>query len=150
MCPVQVPSIVLPAVTIRTGTEIETVTDLVVHTGIEFPVSYIQDKTINIVATEIVVVGVPGPLWAWVELSPVPTTTSGAYWNAIGGGGGTLAPLAPVIIAPTGVNLTVHTFSIPWTMHSPYARLRIQTPVAATPTTAFWTVQAIVSGKAVT
>lgn len=147
MCPVQVPSIVLPAVPIRTGAEIETVTDLLVHTGIEFTISYIQEKNINIVATEIVAAGVPGPLWAWVELSPVPTTSSGAYWYAIGGGGGTLAPIAPVIIAPTGVNLTVHTFSIPWTMHSAYARLCVQTPVAGTPLTAFWTVQAIFTGK---
>ncbi len=148
---IQVPSIILPAVPILTGTELETVNDLLEHTSLEIDtggsLAYLQEKVIFVVATEIVVAGVPGPLWAWVELSPYLSTTSTAYWAAIGGGGGALAPLAPLIDAPTGVTLTVHTFILPWTIHSPYARLVIQTPVAATPATAFWTCQAMIAGK---
>ncbi len=148
---IQVPSIILPAVPILTGAELETVNDLLEHTSLEIDIggslAYLQEKTIFVVATEIVVVGVPGPLWAWVELSPYLSTTSTAYWAAIGGGGGALAPLTPHIEAPTGVNLTVHTFILPWTVHSPYARFVVQTPVSATPATSFWTVQAILAGK---
>ncbi len=148
---IQIPTIILPNVPIITGAEVETVNDLLEHTSLELysneSFGHIQEKTIHVVATEIVIFGVTGPLWAWVEVSPYPSSVSAAYWAAIGGGGGTLAPLAPTIIAPTGVNLTTHTFILPWNIHTPYARLVIQTPVAAAPATAFWTVQAMVSGK---
>lgn len=142
----QVPSIILPRVW-SLGTETETVADLLEHTSLEFDVSYLQEKTIQIVATEIVLAGVPGNLQMWVELSPVLTTASAAYWAAIGGGGGARPPLAPVVEVATGVNLTVHTLIIPWTIHSPYARLVVQTPVSATPATSFWLVQALIEAK---
>jgi hypothetical protein len=151
----QTPSIILPTVWV-TGSETEIVNDLVVHTSIEFDVSFLQEKIIYITATEVVVFGVPGPLWAWVELSPYPTTTTGLYWGAINGGGGAtvagipvIPPVAPTIEAPVGVNGTTHGILIPWAIHSNYARLRLQVPVAATPATAFWVVQATISGKAV-
>ena len=156
MAVIQPPSIILPTLT-PLGTEVETVNNLLEHTSIEFPVEYLQEKQIHIVATEVVVAGVPGSLWCWVELSPFPSANSlmwpaplpatAAYWAAIGGGGGALAPVAPLIEVATGVNATVHSILIPWTQHSAWARLIIQTPVAAAPATAFWLVQAIVSAK---
>lgn len=99
---------------------------------------------------------IPGNLWLWVELSPVASTTSTSYWSAIGGGGGPLdpatglpyiAPVAPAIEVATGVNGTVHTLILPWAIHSPYARLVVQTPVAAALPAAFWVVQALISAK---
>jgi hypothetical protein len=152
----QVPSIVLPTLA-PLGTETETVADLLEHTSLEFPVEYLQEKEIHIIATEVVVAGMPGALNCWVELSPVPSTNnlmwpaplpvSAAYWAAIGGGGGiSLPPTAPLIEAATGVTGTVHSILIPWTIHSAWARLCVQTPVAAAPATAFWLVQAIFSG----
>lgn len=152
---IQVPGIVLPTAA-PLGTETETVADLVEHTSLEIPVSYLRDKIFGIVAIEAVVVGVPGNLQCWVELSPFPSLNSNywpsplpataTYWAAIGGGGGALAPVAPVIEAATGVNATVHTILIPWAIHSGWARLVVQTPVAGAPATAFWVVQAIFSG----
>lgn len=144
----QVPSIILPGVW-SVGTETETVADLLEHTSIELDVEELQEKCVQIVATEAVAAGVPGNLWAWIELSPYVTTTSGSYWAAIGGGGGALAPTAPLIIVGTGVNLTPHSFFLPWVAHSLFARLVIQTPVAAGLPGAFWVVQAIFSGKGV-
>ncbi len=148
---IQIPSIILPNVPIITGAETETVNNLVTHVSLELDLStgfaYLRDKTIHIVATEIVVAGVPGALQAWVEVSPYPTSVSAAYWAAIGGGGGALAPIAPTIEAATGVNLTVHTLMLAWQIHSPYARLVVQTPVSATPLTSFWLCQAMLSGK---
>lgn len=148
---IQIPTIILPNVPIITGAEQETVADLVLHQSLELYINesfgHLSDKIIFVAATEIVIVGVPGPLWASVELSPYPSIVSAAYWAAIGGGGGALPPIAPHIEAPTGVNLTTHTFMLPWNIHSPYARLVLQTPVAATPATAFWTVQAMIAGK---
>ncbi|MDP2730206.1 MAG: hypothetical protein Q8O55_06975 [Dehalococcoidales bacterium] len=151
----QIPAWILPRV-IQLGTEVETVGDLVEHTSTEFPVEYLQEKMIHIVATEVVAAGVPGNLQCWVELSPWPTNNnmmhpaplpaSAAYWAAIGGGGGAMAPIAPLVEAATGVTGTVHSILIPWAIHSAWARLVIQTPVSATPATAFWIVQAIFSG----
>ena len=69
------------------------------------------------------------------------------HLEAMGGGGGALAPLAPHIEAAVPATLTVHTFTLPWSTHSVWARAVFQTPVAATPTTSFWLVQAIVSAK---
>ncbi len=143
----QVPSIILPIVH-PLGNEVEWLNDLVVHRSIEFEISFIRDKNIQIMATEILPFGgVPGALWAWVELSPVPSTISALYWAAIGGGGGVRPPLAPVIEAPTGVPDTAHTFMLPWNIHSAWARLVCQVPVAATPLMTFWAVQAVISGK---
>ena len=152
---IQAPSIILPTLA-PTGVEIETVDDLVEHTSIEFPVEYLQEKEIHIIATEVIIGGVPGNLQCWVELSPIPSVNNlmwpfplpagAAYWAAIGGGGGAMVPTAPLIEVATGATGTVHSILIPWAIHSPWARLVVQTPVAATPATAFWIVQAIFSG----
>jgi len=156
MAAIHAPAIILP-VAAPLGNEVETVNDLVEHTSIEFPVANLQQKQIQIVATEVVVAGMPGALNCWVELSPWPSANSlywpaplpilAAYWGAIGGGGGALVPTAPLVEAGTGVTTTVHPILIPWLQHSAWARLVIQTPVSATPLTAFWLVQAIFSGK---
>ena len=155
MAVIQVPAIILPILS-PLGTETETVADLIEHTSIEFPVEYLQEKEIHIIATEVVVAGVPGNLQCWVELSPWPSANSlywpaplpatAAYWAAISGGGGAMAPTAPLIEVGTGINATVHSILLPWAIHSPWARLIIQTPVSATPATAFWIIQAIFSG----
>jgi len=152
----QVPSIILP-VRAPLGTETETVADLVRHVSLEFPTAYLRDKEIHIVATEVVVAGVPGSLNCWVELSPLPSANNlmwaaplpatAAYWAAIGGGGGALAPIVPLVEVATGFTGTVHNILIPWDIHSAWARLVIQTPVSATPLTAFWILQAIVSAQ---
>jgi len=141
---IQIPAIILPTVA-PLGTETEAIADILEHTSLEFPTEYLQEKTIFIVATEVITVGIPGNLWFWVELSPVPSTTSAAYWAAIGGGGGAIVPTAPVILVGTGVNGTVHTLSLPWAVHSPFARLVAQTPVFVA--TDGWTVQAVITGK---
>lgn len=140
---IQRPSIVLPTIA-PIGTESETVSDIAEHTSIDIPVKHLIRKVVHIVATEAVVIGPPGNLWVWVELSPVPSTISTAYWSAIGGGGGVLAPLAPHIEVGTGVTLTVHTFTLAWTIHSQYARVVVQTPVISA--TAFWGVQVLIEG----
>jgi len=142
---IQVPSIILPTVW-ATGLEVENVADVAEHTSIDIPTEYLDNVTIHILAMELVAFGAPGALWCWVELSPVPTATSPLYWAAIGGGGGALPPVAPYIEAATGVNLTAHTFTLNFNVHSPYARLVVQTPVSAAPL-AFWTVQALVDAK---
>ena len=153
---IQGPWVILPRVVIL-GTERETVNDLVEHTSIEFPVEYLQEKEIHILAAEVAMFGgVPGNLQCWVELSPVPTANNlmwpaplpavATYWAAIGGGGGAIAPIAPLVEVAAGVTGTVHSILIPWAIHSAWARLVIQTPVVATPATAFWIVQAIFSG----
>lgn len=157
MSTIQAPWFILPAGVVL-GTEVETVNNLLEHTSIEFPVEYLQEKQIHIVATEVVVAGVPGNLQCWVELSPWPSANSliwpaplpatAAYWAAIGGGGGiSLPPVAPIIEVGTGVTGTVHSILIPWAQHSAWARLVVQTPVSATPLTAFWLIQAIFAGK---
>lgn len=142
------PSIILPTAW-TLGTETENIDDLLEHTSIEVDVEEMDQKMVQIVATEAVAAGVPGNLWAWIELSPYDSPVSAAYWAAIGGGGGAIAPVAPLIIAGTGVNGTVHTFMLPWQAHSAYARLVLQTPVAAALPTAFWVVQAVFSAKTV-
>ena len=154
MTTLQVPSIILPTIAVL-GTEVETINDLAEHTSREFPVEYLQEKMVNIIATEVVVAGVPGNLNCWIELSPLPSVNSlmwpaplpvnPAAWGAIGGGGGALAPVAPVVEVATGVPATIHTILIPWAIHSAWARLVLMTPVSATPATAFWICQAIVS-----
>lgn len=143
---VQIPSLILPTVW-RFGTETENIDDLVEHTSLEFPTQYLRDKTVYVYAVEVVLAGVPGPLNVWVEVSPYPSTVSAAYWSAIGGGGGALPPVAPIVEIAAGVNLTVHTFTIPWNIHSDYARVVVQTPVAAALPAAFWVVQVLVAGQ---
>lgn len=152
----QVPSIILPLAA-PSGFEIETVNNLVTHTSLEFPTAYLQEKQATIMAVEAVAAGVPGNLWCWVELSPLPSAniamwpvplpTSTAYWAAIGGGGGTLPPLVPTIEVAAGVNGRVHTLMLTWTIHSEWARIVIQTPVAAALPNAFWVLQVLSSAK---
>ncbi len=134
---VQVPSIILPQVW-TIGTETENLNDLVVHRSIEFPTRYLQEKTVQVYAVEIIVFGAAGNLQLWVEVSPYLTTTSALYWTRVGG---------ITTLVPTNVNLTAHTTPLLWTAHSEYARLAAQMPVAAAPATAFWTVQAIIEAK---
>lgn len=154
---VQIPSIILPQLS-PLGTEFETVQTLVTHPSLDVTVDYLQEKVINITAIEIVLAaGNPGPLWCWVEISPVSFATTDVYYTAVGGGGGGpinaatllpyVPPVAPAIIAPLSVNGTVHSLVLPWTAHSVFARLIVQTPVAATPATEFWWVQAVISAK---
>jgi hypothetical protein len=143
---VQAASLILPAYW-TAGTEHEDIADLVVHVSREFYIADIHEKQVQIVAIENVAAGIPGTLWCWVELSPVPTSVSGAYWAAIGGGGGALAPVVPLTIVGTGVNATTHTEMIAWNIHSPFARIVVQTPIAAALPNAYWQVQVIVSGK---
>lgn len=141
---IQVPSIILPTAW-TLGTETETINDTNEHTSIDIPVPYLQEKCIYITAAEVVAAGVPGPLWCWIELSPYASAASIAYWAAIGGGGGAIAPTAPTIEVGTGVNGTVHSLILPWTLHSPWARVVIRTPVVVA--TAAWAVQCLIGGK---
>lgn len=152
---IQIPSLVLPQVWV-TGAETELINDLVTHPSVDVDVEYLQEKIIHIMATEVVVAGVPGNLWCWVEVSPYPFTTTDVYFTAIGGGGGPIdpatllpyiAPVAPAIEVALGVNNTVHTIILPWAIHSAYARVVVQTPVAAALPGAFWAVQCLVSAK---
>lgn len=158
---IQVPAIILPT-SWTLGIETEDMTDLAEHTSQEFPVEYLQNKTIHIFATEVALApaAVPGALWCWVELSPfpsinsnywpVPLPTSTAYWAAIGGGGGAIAPTAPLIEVSGLAGLPgtlVHTMILPWDIHSVWARLVVQTPVAAALPAAYWVVQAMISAK---
>lgn len=148
----QVPSIILPQVWVL-GTEVEFINNLVCHVSIDIPIEFLQEKEIQIMASE--VGAAAGALWCWVELSPVASTISTNYWAAIGGGGGInpatllpiINPVAPLIEVATGVNNTVHRIILPWVIHSSYARLVIWTPVAAALPGAFWAIQALVSGK---
>lgn len=152
---IQAPSLILPQYYVA-GTEHEDILDLVCHISREFYIADIQEKKVSIVAIENVAVAAPGNLWWWIELSPVLSTTSVAYWVAIGGGGNVnpatllpyIAPMAPNIIVGTGVLGTPHTDMIAWTMHSAYARVVVQCPVnAGLANPDYWQVQVIVSGK---
>jgi len=107
---------------------------------------------------------VPGNLWCWIELSPYPSANTegtwsywpyplGAstfYWAAIGGGGGAIVPITPHIEVSGLAGLPgtlVHTIILPWSIHSPWARLVIQTPIAAALPNAYWVIQAMISAK---
>jgi len=140
----QTPSIILPTVS-PIGTETETIADALEHTSLEFSVETLRDKMVQVSATEVVVAGLPGPLWIWIELSPYLSTTTAAYWSAIGGGGGVMPPTVPTVIAGTGVTLTTQAVIIPWDVHSKYARVVAQTPVPGA--AAFWLIQIMVSAK---
>lgn len=139
----QMPSLVLPAVWI-VDTEVENIDDLLEYTSISIDVEELQEKRIHVIATEVVGVGAPGNLWCWIELSP---SAAAGTWGAIGGGGGALVPIAPVIEAGVGVNGTVHNILIPWAIHSMFARVVVQTPVNAGLPDDWWTVQCWISGK---
>jgi len=161
----QVPSIILPDVSGQLtilGTETETIADVLEHTSLEFSTEHLQEKQIHIYAQEVALalLAVPGNLWCWVELSPYPSANSSywpaflptttAYWAAIGGGGGAIVPTAPHIEVSGLAGLPgtlIHTILLPWTIHSPWARLVIQTPVAAALPSAYWIIQAMISSK---
>lgn len=163
----QIPSIIIPQVH-PLGTETEEIDDIAEHTSLEFAIEFLQEKEIHITATEVALApaAVPGNLWCWVELSPYPSAntdfpgretywetplpTSTAYWAAIGGGGGAIAPIAPLIEASGlggAAGTLVHTILLPWAIHSAWARLVMQTPVAAALPNAYWVVQAMISAK---
>ena len=164
----QIPSIILPDVSAQDtilGTETETIDDLVEHTSLEFPVEFLQNKTIHITATEVALAAVvAGNLLCWIELSPYPSAnsvgvntywrwplpTSVAYWGAIGGGGAALPPVAPLVEASGlggAAGVLIHGIMLPWAIHSAWARLVVQTPVAAALPNAYWVIQARVSAK---
>lgn len=143
---VQAHSLILPTYH-PLGTEHEDINDLVTHVSSEFYCADIHEKSVQVLAIENVAAGIPGNLWMWIELSPVPSSVSNAYWGAIGGGGGFLAPVAPLIEVGTGVNATTHSILLVWNIHTVYARAVVQTPVAAALPNAFWQIQVIVSGK---
>ena len=151
MLAIQIPVIILPVMA-PFGTETELVADALTHVSLE-PVAEdggsilarLHEKTVFVFAQEIVVAGIPGGLQIWVEESPYPSIVSAAFWGAIGGGGGAFPPIAPNILAGTGVNLAIHTLPIHWNTHSPYIRVVVQTPVPAA--AAAWAVQLIFCGK---
>ena len=150
----QAPSLVLPQEWTR-GTETENIDDLVAHASIDIPCEFLQEKQFHIMAMEVVAWGTPGNLWVWVEVSPVLSTIATAYWEAIGGSVGAVTPtpdvprvpISPSIIVGTGTNLAIHRLILPFTIHAPYCRICVRTPVAASLPLAFWTVQAIFDAK---
>lgn len=144
--PMQTPVLVLPQIW-WAGTEVELINNALEHTSIEVDTRFYEEKIFYVLATEVVVAGVPGPLNCWVEISPYLSTVSAAYWAASGGGGGALPPTAPAVEAGLGVNGTVHTLVLPWNNYANYARVVVQTPVAAA--AAFWAVQVLVAGGSV-
>jgi len=154
---IQIPSLVLPAWW-EALTDTENILDLVTHVSVEFPVTYLQECSITIMAIEVVNVGAPGPLNVWVELSPYPTLNNnmwpaplpatGLMWHAIGGGGGALPPVAPLVIVGGGApGLTIHTEGLAWVQHSEWCRIVVQTPVNAGLPADFWMVQVWFHGK---
>lgn len=154
---IQVPSIVLPT---DWTLGAETIIDAAEHTSIEFPVEYLQEKTIHITATEVALAMVAVPnLQCWIELSPYPTVNhpvfwpaplpiSAAFWAAIGGGGGAIAPVAPLVevsgLAGLPGNLT-HGILLPWAIHSVFARVVVQ--AAAVVANTSWIVTVMISAK---
>lgn len=145
MTAIHVHSLILPQYYV-TGLETEDLNDALEHTSQEIYIPEIQEKTVNLIAIENITAGAMAPLLWWVELSPVPSAISAAYWAAIGGGGGGIAPTAPQIIAPTGVTGTLTPDARAFTMHSAWMRVVVQSALA-TPLTAFWQIQVIMSGK---
>lgn len=149
------PGLILPNVW-RTGAETEIITDALVHTSNEFPADFLTVKTVSILAAEVVAAGIPPILHFWVELSPYPSAqqhlyalpgASTVYWAAIGGGGGALAPTAPMVMNGAGVNGRLHTEYMSWTSHAPWARVRVQ--AQAVVAGAFWSVQILATGGGV-
>lgn len=126
---------VMPVAFDATTNPVEIVFNALTHVSIEVPVNFMDEKSVSVIATESVAVGVPGNLNLWIEVSPYPSTTATAYWTRLG---------SVVTIAGTGVNLTVHPLVLPWTTYSAYMRLVVQTPVPAL--AAGWLVQAMYGG----
>jgi len=144
---IQAPSILLPTWH-PLNTEHEDITDLVEHTSQEVYIADIHEKVIHIVAVENWAGGVIGALNVWVELSPVSSATAAGYWAAIGGGGGTQAPTAPLAIAANNaVPGDTHTELMPWVIHSHWCRVVVQCPVNALPLVDYWQVQIVLAGK---
>lgn len=142
----QTSSIILPIVA-PLGTETETVNDALEHTSLDIDSSpQLQEKVVQIWATEVWSISTSGPLWVWVELSPYPSSVSTSYFSAIGGGGGAVAPMTPKIIVARGTSGTVQTHFLAWTVHSACARVVVQAP-ADVDANDYWTVQIIVEGK---
>lgn len=169
---IQTPSLILPTTySAGTGTlaSTETVADLVVHTSVEVDVNSLQEKTVHIFATEVALAAVvPGNLWCWIETSPYPTAnnnlwawplpTSTGFWVALGGGGGGVSYATLGVLPPIGRHIEVsglagaagtlvHAISLSWTSNQPWARVVVQTPVAAALPNAWWVCQVIVSAK---
>lgn len=120
---VQYPTIILPQVA-PLGTEVETIADAAVHTSLAFGVSFLQEKTVYIYATN--PLGAAAPLNVWVELAP--SNVAAAY-----------VPLAlPTILVVTGSAI------IQWTTYSRYARVIAQCPAWAA---GAWAVQVVLEGK---
>lgn len=144
---IQTPSIILPTWH-PNNNEHEDILDLLEHTSSEVFIADIHEKIVHIVAVENIAVGALGNLQVWVELSPVPSTTSAAYWAAIGGGGGAIAPVAPLVIVATNVLGTTHGEFMAWVAHSHYCRVVVQCPVnAGLANPDYWQVQIVLSGK---
>ena len=139
---IQIPSIILPVPgTVYVATATETVNDLLAHTSQDITLlEHLQEKTIFIWATEVVIAGAPGNLNFTLQTSPYPTASSVAYFATIGGG-------PAVTMVPTGVHGTVHAATFSWVAHSPFARMVVQMPVAAAPLTAYFVVQVLFCGK---
>ena len=133
---VQIPTLVLPQAYL-TEADVETVNDLVIHPSFAItPICNLYEKTVHIIATEIILAaGMPGNLLCWIELS---TTGVAGTWGIIG---------VPLIEVATGVNATVHNVFLNWNIFEFYCRVVCQMPVAATPTTDHWTIQARFMGQ---
>jgi len=139
---IQIPVIILPTVS-PLGTETEAIGDVLEHTSLELQtevggsiIRNFERKSVIIVATEVVVAGVPGALNCWIEVSPYPSSVSTVHWTMLG---------VPVIIAGTGVNGALHNLVLPWDTYSPFFRLVVQTPALVA--TAGWAVQAMFCGQ---
>jgi len=160
----QRPSLILPISyandTGGTLASTEVISDALEHTSAEVFIENLTYVTVHILAIEMIpVAGNPGNLDCWVELSPWPTANtttqlwptplpaSTAYWTAIGGGGGAVPPVAPDTIVATGVSTTGQGVLIPFTMHSMWCRVVLQT--TAPHATSFWVTQVLISGKGV-
>lgn len=152
----QIPSIILPrSYAAGTGSlaSTETIADITEHTSIEFPVEFLQEKNIFITATELALApaAIPRPLWYWVELSPYPSANntywpepypiSAAYWAPIA------TPSIEVSLLAGAAGFITHPLMLPWSIHSPWARVVLQTPVPAALPTAYWVVQVLFVGN---
>lgn len=149
----QIPAVILPTVA-PTGYEVENVTDALVHYSNPVPVRTLQEKVIQVYATEFVTAAGPGNISMWLEVAPYDRgtlLTFGTYvpymvmanplnvgWTRLGG---------ITVLVPAVVTMTRHDAILAWTSHSWFARLAVQA-LAAIPTD-FWMVTAIVSGKGV-
>jgi len=152
MNPIQIPSLILPFPSVNL-TSWQLIADLLVYNSLDIPIENLDEKTAFIWASEISPAGAPGPLWAWPELSPFPTSVSGNFWAAIGGGAGpsypavaALVPVAPLVITGTGVNGVVQTPMLRFLNHAPYARIRMQMPILGAAGSG-WAVQVWFAGK---